>query len=174
MLLSTTSLKRRLKPLNGPLLWLLLAIGFPIWIALSLSWIFAAFATAIALAILRAGLGDEASKQHDALLDKVFWIAPAILVAAFWYAKLDELTNHWQWSEFPRWTQMYFFYLAIVTAAAAVYAAIWIAGAAVLERFPIVQYILAGLLVLGIAANLFTGAGRDCDQEVGLTGLTCD
>jgi len=158
----------------GPVGNVALAISFPILIVISIIWTFAVFATAMLLAIVRAVIGDEASSRYEVAFGRALHVISVGAVGVFFYSRLEEGTRGWRDVNLPAWLLGYFVYVGIVWAVVIIYVAIWLAGSKLLTKFPILQYVLLGIIVISVIVGLTSPHVRDCNVNWTIRGPVCD
>jgi hypothetical protein len=166
---------KKLKNLNGPLLWIALVVGMPIWLLISLSYIASMFATATAFAILRALLGQSASEKYDKVLNQGVVIVSVALVVLLWHHQLDQMTDHWNLSHLSASVKSYLLYAGILFSAVLAYALIFIFASRLFNQYPIIQLILIVIVAALICLRLITSSQQACEYGVdwGLSGIGC-
>ena len=158
----------------GPLGYIAFVVTAPIWSLLMLIFIVSTFMTGIVLALVRGIVGEQAAAQYDEVFNKALYVISVGTVLLFVFVVLEELTNGWQLQNLPDWVVGYSIYVAIMLVAVGIYTGIFIVGAVLLTRFPILQYVLAAIVLPIIVASISSPTIRDCETTWTIRGPVCE
>ncbi len=158
----------------GPLGYIAFVVTAPIWLLFMLLFNMSTFITGIAPALVKGIVGKQAATQYEEVFNKALYVISVGTVLFFALVLLEELTNGWHLQNLPDWVIGYSIYVATLLVAVGIYVGIVIVGAVLLTRFPILQYVLAAIVLLIIVASISSPTIRDCETTWTMRGPVCE